>query len=107
GRVAANFPDFRAGLDYDLNPDSMLYAMFSTGHKSAGFNDTFSVRDDNGVLQATVAPTFKTEKVYSTEIGSKNQFLDKKITLNASAFWYEYFDQQFNSLQSLVPREQL
>jgi iron complex outermembrane receptor protein len=108
GRVAANYPDFRVGLDYDLNPDSLLYGMFSTGHKSAGFNDSFSVTNAaTGDLVATVAPTFKTEKVFATEIGSKNQFMDKKITLNASAFWYEYFDQQFNSLQSLVPRELL
>jgi iron complex outermembrane recepter protein len=102
GRIAANYPDFRVGLDYDLTKDSLLYAMFSTAHKSGGFNDNFILPDGS-----SIAATFGPEKVYSTEIGTKNQFLEKKLTVNASAFWYEYTDQQFSSLQQLVPSDLL
>lgn len=105
GRVSENYPDIRVGLDYDLTPDNLLYGMFSTGHKSSGFNDSFAL--PAGVGGGSIAPTFRPETVYATEIGSKNQFLDKKLTVNGAAFWYEYTDQQFSNLQSLVPEDQL
>jgi iron complex outermembrane recepter protein len=102
GRVTANYPDFRVGLDYDLTKDSLIYGMFSTGHKSGGFNDNFVLPGFG-----SIAATFGAEKVYATELGTKNQFFDKKLTVNAAAFWYEYLDQQFSRLQSLVPTDQL
>ena len=34
------FLDYRAGLEYDLTRDSLLYATVSTAHKAAGYNDT-------------------------------------------------------------------
>lgn len=102
GRVAESYPDFRVGLDYDVTANNLVYAMFSTAHKSAGFNDSFTM--PNG---AVLAPTFKTEKIYATEIGSKNTFLDKKLTVNGAAFWYEYTDQQFSNVQSLVDESTL
>lgn len=97
GRVATNYPDFRAGLDFDINETSMVYGKVSSGHKSGGFNDNFTFSDGS-----SIAATFNNEKVISTEIGSKNQFFDKKLTVNASGYWYEYWDQQFSSLVGLV-----
>lgn len=98
GRIAESYPDFRVGLDYDVSDDSMVYGMFSTAHKASGFNDSFALPGGRAI-----SPTFKPEVVYATEIGSKNQFLEKKLTVNASAFWYEYTNQQFSQLQGLVP----
>ena len=97
GRIATNYPDFRAGLDFDINETSMVYGKVSSGHKSGGFNDNFTFADGS-----SIAATFANEKLISTEIGSKNQLFDKKLTVNASAYWYEYWDQQFSSLVGLV-----
>jgi iron complex outermembrane receptor protein len=75
--------------------------MFSTGHKSGGFNDNIAF--DSG---GSVAPTYKPEVIYSTEIGSKNEFLDKALTANISAFWYNYRDLQLQTVQQLIDPNQ-
>lgn len=96
GHVRDTFFDFRAGGEYDLTPDQLLYATFSTGHKSGGFNDTISDADGN-----TIVPTFAPEIVYATEIGSKNVLIDQRLTLNAAAFWYAYKNYQASTVETL------
>ncbi len=97
GKYDATFVDFRVGTDYDLTPDNLLYVLFSTGHKSGGFND-------NAVIDGvSVAPTYKPESLYATEIGSKNKFVDGNLVTNLTAFWYHYTDQQFRSIQEVIP----
>jgi iron complex outermembrane receptor protein len=48
-----------------------------------------------------LAQQFKPESIYSTEIGSKNEFADRKVVANFAGFWYEYRDQQFQIVQAL------
>jgi iron complex outermembrane receptor protein len=97
GRYDDTFLDFRVGADGDLTKENMVYAMFSTGHKSGGFNDT--VRRIEG---GDIAPTYKPESLYAVEVGSKNEFLEKKLKANASVFWYEYRNQQFVSIREII-----
>jgi iron complex outermembrane recepter protein len=94
GKVSANFPDFRVGLEWDVKPANMLYLTFTTGHKSGGFNDTVYAES-----AAPFSPTFGPEALYATELGSKNVLLDKKLVWNASAFWYMYNDYQTNNVR--------
>ena len=96
GKYEDTFVDFRAGLDYDLTPDNLLYLMFSTGHKSGGFND--NVRLMSG---GSVAPRFKPEVLYATELGSKNELFARRLITNVSAFWYSYKDQQAQTIQEI------
>src|SRR5690606_39241882 len=96
GSYEDTFFDFRAGLDYDLTPDNLLYLMFSTGHKSGGFND--NVRLMSG---GSVAPRFKPEVLYATELGSKNELFSRRLITNVSAFWYAYKDQQAQTIQEI------
>ncbi|HEY6727451.1 MAG TPA: TonB-dependent receptor [Polyangiaceae bacterium] len=96
GHVRYTFFDFRVGGEYDLSPDQMLYATFSTGHKAGGFNDTLTDAEGN-----TIVPTFDPEVVYATEVGSKNVLLDDRLTLNAAAFWYAYENYQSNTVETL------
>jgi iron complex outermembrane receptor protein len=103
GQYKDQFVDFRVGLDTDVSEDSLLYVMFSTGHKSGGFNDNMNVTDDQGNAIGSVARTYDPESLYATEIGSKNELLDKKLIANVSAFWYEYQDQQFQVIQATGP----
>lgn len=101
GGYDGRFLDFRAGTDFDLTPDNLLYVMFSTAHKSGGFNDQIRRTDAAGNVTAMVAPTYKPEVLYSVEVGSKNQFLNRKVTVNSSVFWYEYKDMQFQLVQQI------
>lgn len=96
GEYSATFLDFRIGADYDLGPDNLLYVMFSTGHQSGGFNDNIALADGS-----VIAPTYDPEALYATEIGSKNEFLDKKLLANFGVFWYEYRNQQFQAVQQI------
>src|SRR5690606_31292927 len=74
------------------------YATFSTGHKSGGFNDTAY---PEGVENPPFNSTFGPETVYATEVGSKNTFANRKLLVNAAAFWYEYMDYQSNSVETV------
>lgn len=73
-------PTYTLGVDYQVTPDSMLYAKFSTGYKVGGFNDAVS--------------DYGPEAVDSYEIGTKNTFFDRHLQLNLSAFRMDYSDQQ-------------
>ncbi len=94
GSVKTLFPDFRVGGEWDVSPSSMVYVAFTTGHKSGGFNDSIQA-DDEPPYVATFAP----ETLYATELGSKNELLNKKLVLNGAAFWYAYTDYQATSVQ--------
>lgn len=73
----------RAVLDWDVGPNSLLYASYSRGYKSGGINPplqpVFSVPD-----------SFKPEFVNAFEIGSKNTFANGKFRFNLTGFYYQY-----------------
>ena len=81
-------PTFRAGVEFDVSPDSLLYATFETGFKSGGF---FSTIDD---------PVFLPETITAFTIGSKNSFANNRIRLNFEGFYWTYKDQQVSHLSA-------
>ena len=76
-------------MDYDLTPDNMAYASFSTGFKPGGGN----ISD----FPQVVPYEFKPETIQSYEIGSKNAFMDHKIHFNTAAFYYNYSNFQYEA----------
>jgi iron complex outermembrane receptor protein len=80
-------PTWRAEADYDLTPANLLYASFARGYKPGGVNGSFG--------QVVIQPTFKPEKNYAYEIGSKNAFLDNSLHLNVAAFYYDHKNFQY------------
>ena len=72
-------PSYRAILSQDVNDDVMLYASYSRGFKSGNYNATNPAN----------AP-YKPEDLYAYEVGMKGRFLDRKLQLNAAAFYYDY-----------------
>jgi iron complex outermembrane receptor protein len=96
GEHPETFFDFRVGVDGNLTKTNLLYAMFSTGHKSGGFNDNVVL--PNGT---SIAAEYDSESVYATEIGSKNEFLNRDLTANVSAFWYQYKNLQLQTVQQI------
>jgi iron complex outermembrane receptor protein len=103
GTYTDHFFDWRFGADMDLTPRNMVYVTATTGHHSGGFNDNLNVPNSDPTLPPTsVAPTYKPERLYALEVGSKNQTLDHKLTANVAGFGYLYYDQQFQGVQALV-----
>ncbi|MEO0032787.1 MAG: hypothetical protein RIS94_2545 [Pseudomonadota bacterium] len=67
-------------LSWKVAPDVLLYGTYSRGNKSGGLNLT--------QLPASITdPTVRPEKVDAFEAGFKSQFLNRRATLNAAAFW--------------------
>ena len=97
GEMDNTFVDWRMRIEHDFD-GALGYFMISTGHKSGGFNDTFT-----GEIGLPVAPTYDEEQVVVYEAGWKNDFdLGEVPTrFNASAFYYDYTDQVFTSLLSV------
>lgn len=65
---------YRAGVEFDLAPQSLLYASYETGFKSGGF------------FASAIDPVYQPETIDAITIGSKNRFLDNKLQLNIEAF---------------------
>lgn len=90
GQRTFNKFNWRAGVEYDVGPQSLLYATFESGFKAGGFYN--STNPD---------PTFGPETVDSYTIGSKNRFLDGRLQVNVEAFWLNYKDKQ---LSLIIPQ---
>ena len=82
-----SYTNFRLAADYKLSRDHMVYTSYSNGTHAGGFNSgpvTIA-----GVR--TLLP-FAPEKVRAFEVGSKNTFFNRMLTLNAAAYLNDYTD---------------
>lgn len=73
---------WKAGLDYDLTPNSLLFGFVATGYKDGGFQDGLPPLNE-----------FKPENMIDYEIGSKNMLLDRRLQINVDLFhqiWSDY-----------------
>ncbi|PKQ01090.1 MAG: TonB-dependent receptor [Alphaproteobacteria bacterium HGW-Alphaproteobacteria-13] len=68
-------------VSYKAAPDVLAYATYSRGSKSGGLS--------LGNLPTGVSPIVDPETVNSWEVGVKSQFWDRRVTLNAAAYWTE------------------
>ena len=73
---------YKAGIEWDVAPQSMLYANVSTGFKSGGF------------FPAALNPSFKPEKLTAYALGWKSRLADNRVQLNAEAYHWDYKDHQ-------------
>lgn len=77
-------------LDYKLDDNTLLYSSYSRGYRSGSFSGGIFY-DPAFFDTLAVEPEF----MDAYEIGVKTQLLDDRLQLNASAFFYDYTDQQF------------
>jgi iron complex outermembrane recepter protein len=80
--------DWKAGLEYDLAANSMLYLTASTGYRPGGMSPAPDYNHE----------VFKEEKLFSYEIGSKSELLNKTLRLNGSIYYYDYQNYQVSNL---------
>ncbi|MCW8126227.1 TonB-dependent receptor [Microbulbifer halophilus] len=85
------------GLDYQFNEDIMVYAAYSTGFKSGGFD----MRGDATALPST-KDGFDPETVTTYELGTKSDLFDNRLRLNAALYYADYTDMQV-TVQSASP----
>lgn len=74
---------WKAGVEFDAGPASLVYANVATGFKSGGF---FVAQPPNN--------TFAPETLTAYTVGAKNRFFGNKLQLNVEAFYWDYRDQQ-------------
>lgn len=77
---------FKAGLDYQIAANTLLYGYWARGFKSGGFVGRISLPQDVG--------PYEPEKVDTFEAGFKADFLDRRLRTNFSAFYTNYRDIQ-------------
>lgn len=70
---------WKANVAYDLGPQNMVYIDRSNGFQSGGFG-------------FGPDPEYQPERIQAWEIGSKNRFLDNRLQVNVSAWYYAVDD---------------
>ena len=95
---------WRTGIDWHPRPNILTYFNISKGYKSGSF-PTLSASS-----YVQFSPV-KQESVLAFEAGTKVTLFDRKLQLNAAAFYYDYSDKQirgekpdpiFGNLEALV-----
>ncbi len=84
-----NWDEFtpRIGARYSVDDDMMLYATYSRGYRSGGFNGRV------GNLVEAREP-YDPETVDNYEAGIKSEWLENRLRVNANVFYMEYDDKQ-------------
>lgn len=86
----------KASLRYKINDGSSVYASYSKGFRSGGFN-----QDGVRALALTrnplslVTDDYRKETSTTYEAGWKAQFMDRKVTLNGAFFYTKFKDAQY------------
>jgi outer membrane receptor protein involved in Fe transport len=82
-----NNVSWRAGADYKVNRDLLLYVNVAKGYKAGGYPTT-------GALFQTSYLPVKQESLLDYEAGFKAQLADRRVSLNGAVFWYDYRNKQ-------------
>jgi iron complex outermembrane receptor protein len=77
--VESRIPTWRFALNHEFNDEILAYVSDSKGFRSGGFNVSDSTN-----------PAFRPEYLNSYEAGLKSTLLERRLRLNASAFYYDY-----------------
>lgn len=81
-------------LDWKPNDDVLVYAAYSRGTKSAGFNVGFLDKTFLFASNTEATIPYGQETLHSYELGFKSTLMDGRTRFNASAFYYDYKDFQ-------------
>ncbi|MCL4790640.1 MAG: TonB-dependent receptor [Gammaproteobacteria bacterium] len=82
--------DIRAGLEFQVREDILLYTSYAEGFRSGGFNSR-PVTDQ--------IDSFNPENLWTVEAGIKSELWDGRARVNLAAFYTEYDDIQLNVIE--------
>lgn len=104
-RDSRSWSDFsgKVGLQYEVDDDTMIYASASNGFKSGGYLGSVTI------TRSAVHDPGKPEDLTAYEAGIKTTLFDRRLRLNAAAFYYDYKDMQAESIvfEGIVPFQSL
>ncbi|MDA5193662.1 TonB-dependent receptor domain-containing protein [Govanella unica] len=85
----------KIGLNYKISDNNLAFATATKGFRPGGPNrfkfDPNLCRIDLDRLGLTDAPdSFKSDNLWNFELGSKNQFMDGKLTINGALFYTDW-----------------
>ena len=80
---------WNVGAQYQFTGDAMLYATFTHGIKSGGFNGRIGVPEDVGPYHPEFVDTF--------EVGVKADLLGRRVRANLNIFFNDYEDMQLRT----------
>lgn len=89
----------RFGAEFRVTPDNLLYLTIAKGFRIGGANPkvgTTCINDLTNYGLSDVPDKYNSDSLWSYEVGSKNQFADRRVLLNASAFLIKWKDIQQN-----------
>ncbi|MEM1153430.1 MAG: TonB-dependent receptor [Pseudomonadota bacterium] len=81
--ISADSWDWKAGIEYDLTEDSLIFFTASTGFKAGG-------------LPAVSSDGYGPEELTALSLGMKNILMNGRLQLNGDLFYWEYDDKQEN-----------
>src|ERR1700674_3466159 len=77
------------GISYQINSGNLVYATATKGFRTGGANAAIPARCDADLAElgyVTAPDSYKSDSVWSYEIGSKNRLLDGRLRLESSIF---------------------
>ncbi|MEM6641225.1 MAG: TonB-dependent receptor [Pseudomonadota bacterium] len=89
--------DWRLGVDYDFNEDTLIYLYAATGSKAGAFGDGVDVCRC-GRIQFF---NFEPERVKNFELGYKSRLLDNRLQLTIAAFVTDFTDRQVSQFREV------
>jgi iron complex outermembrane receptor protein len=84
GRRNFSSTNWKAGIEYDVGTQSMLFATAATGYKAGGFFPSVPYP----------ANSFEPEKLTAYTLGSRNRFLGNRLQVNLEGFYWDYKNKQ-------------
>ena len=92
-----NWDEFtpRVGARYAINDDVMVFATYSKGYRSGGFNGRVNSLEE-------ARQPYDTETVDNYELGVKSEWWDNRVRVNANLFYMEYDDKQESAFVAAV-----
>lgn len=89
-------------LDYKINPDAMVYVMIAKGFRPGGLVPSVPAATCGPQLPTGVTVdetrSFQSDSLWNYELGTKTEWLDKRLTLNVAVFDIKWKDIQQNIL---------
>lgn len=88
---------YRGSLRYEFTPDINAFVTYATGYKG----QTYDLTTGFNANRAAAGP-IRPERSRDKEIGVRSQFLNRRLTLNATYFDTDYRDLQAQTIETLA-----
>jgi iron complex outermembrane recepter protein len=91
----------KAGVEYQMNPNTLLYASAGKGFRPGGSNIIVSSECGANLAELglkQVPPSYGSDQVWSYEVGDKSNLAAGRLQIASSLFWIDWQDIQQNIL---------